>query len=158
MRDRLAIAHRTVDGKPQGDEDVAGIAIWASVSDAVDAKITEQVKAGVFPVRLAGEDWVSGDKVWLLDVIAGDRKGTAVLTNFRQLSGERAVKIHPLVARLIDPEVLEKLRGAAEAGARKPQAPADTAAFPEPRGSERGSSKTARPDPNQSQFKSIKPE
>jgi hypothetical protein len=29
MRDRLAIAHRTLDGKPQGDEDVAG----ASVSD-----------------------------------------------------------------------------------------------------------------------------
>ena len=111
MRDRLAIAHRTVDGKPQGDEDVAGIAIWASVSDAVDAKITEQVKAGVFPVRLANEDWTSGDKVWLLDVIAGDRKAaTAVLANFRQLSGERAVKIHPIVARMIDPDVLEKLK------------------------------------------------
>jgi cytolysin-activating lysine-acyltransferase len=111
MRDRLAIAHRTVDGRPQGDEDVAGIAIWASVSDSVDAKITEQVKAGVFPVRLANEDWASGDTVWLLDVIAGDRKAaTAVLANFRQLSGERAVKIHPLVARMIDPEVLEKLK------------------------------------------------
>lgn len=69
MRDRLAIAHRTVDGKPQGEDDVAGIAIWASVSEAVDAKITEQVKAGVFPLRLAGEDWASGDTVWLLDVI-----------------------------------------------------------------------------------------
>jgi hypothetical protein len=111
MRDRLAIAHRTVDGKPQGEEDVAGIAIWASVSDSVDAKITEQVKAGVFPVRLANEDWVSGDKVWLLDVIAGDRKAaTAVLANFRQLSGERAVKIHPLVARLMDAEILEKMK------------------------------------------------
>jgi hemolysin-activating ACP:hemolysin acyltransferase len=52
----------------------------------VDAKITEQVKAGVFPVRLANEDWTSGDKVWLLDVIAGDRKAaTAVLANFRRL-------------------------------------------------------------------------
>jgi hemolysin-activating ACP:hemolysin acyltransferase len=111
MRDRLAIAHRTVDGKPQGEDDVAGIAIWASVSDAVDAKITEQVKAGVFPVRLASEDWASGDTVWLLDVIAGDRKAaTAVLTNFRQLSGERAVKIHPLVARLVDAEILEKMK------------------------------------------------
>ena len=115
MRDRLAIAHRTVEGKPQGEDDVAGIAIWASVSDAVDAKITEQVKAGVFPVRLANEDWASGDKVWLLDVIAGDRNAaTAVLTNFRQLSGARAVKIHPLVARLVDAEILEKLRAAAD--------------------------------------------
>src|SRR5882724_2919112 len=116
MRDRLAIAHRTVEGKPQGEEDVAGIAIWASVSDSVDAKITEQVKAGVFPVRLANEDWEIGDTVWLLDVIAGDRKAaTAVLANFRQLSGQRAVKIHPLVARMIDPDVLEKLRMAADA-------------------------------------------
>jgi hemolysin-activating ACP:hemolysin acyltransferase len=111
MRDRLAIAHRTVDGKPQGEEDVAGIAIWASVSDSVDEKITEQVKAGVFPVRLANEDWASGDTVWLLDVIAGDRKAaTAVLANFRQLSGERAVKIHPIVARLVDAEILQKMK------------------------------------------------
>jgi hemolysin-activating ACP:hemolysin acyltransferase len=112
MRDRLAIARRGVEG--QGEEDVAGIAIWASVSEAVDAKITEQVKAGVFPVRLANEDWASGDKVWLLDVIAGDRKAaTAVLANFRQLSGERDVKIHPIVARLVDKEILGKMKARA---------------------------------------------
>jgi hemolysin-activating ACP:hemolysin acyltransferase len=112
MRDRISIARRGVEGQPPDDHDVAGIAIWASVSKAVDAKIVEQVKAGLFPVRLANEDWASGDTVWLLDVIAGDRKAaTAVLTNFRQLSGERPVKMHPLVARMIDPAVLEKLQG-----------------------------------------------
>ncbi|MEO8375032.1 MAG: toxin-activating lysine-acyltransferase [Sphingomonas bacterium] len=112
MRDRVAIACTRTEGKPEGDEQsVAGIAIWASVSDAVDAKITEQVKAGVFPVRIANEDWVSGDTLWLLDVIAGDRKqATAVLANFRQLSGERPVKVHPIVARSVDPAVLEKMR------------------------------------------------
>jgi len=114
MRDRMAIARRGVEGQPPDQDDVAGIAIWASVSEAVDAKITEQVKAGVFPVRLASEDWASGDTVWLLDVIAGDRKAaTAVLANFRQLSGERAVKIHPLVGRLIDQDVLEKMKARA---------------------------------------------
>ncbi len=89
------------------------------MSDAVDAKITEQMKAGVFPVRMANEDWVSGDTLWLLDVIAGDRKqATAVLANFRQLSGERAVKVHPIVARSVDPAVLEKMRvRGAEGGA-----------------------------------------
>jgi cytolysin-activating lysine-acyltransferase len=123
MRDRVAIARRGVKGEPPDEEDVAGIAIWASVSETVDAKITEQVKAGVFPVRLASEDWASGDRVWLLDVIAGDRKAaTAVLANFRQVSGERAVKIHPLVGRLIDPDVLEKLK------ARAVAAPADAGA------------------------------
>ena len=120
LRDRVAIAHRQVkgaDGAGRVDEaSVAGIAIWATVSDAVDAGITEQVKAGVFPVRLGAGDWRSGENVWLLDVIAGGaRAATSVLANFRQLAGERVVKIHPMVGRLIEPEALERLRGGAKA-------------------------------------------
>ena len=119
LRDRVAIAHKSVkaeDGSMKVDEQtIAGIAIWATVSDAVDAKIAEQVKAGTFPVRLSPDDWLSGDHVWLLDVVAADRKqATSVLANFRQIAGERPVRIHPVVARLIDPEVLEKLRVAAK--------------------------------------------
>lgn len=112
MRDRIAIAHSRTEGKPDGDDQtVAGIAIWATVSAAVDAKITEQVRAGVFPVRLTTEDWASGDIVWLMDVIASDRQqATRVLGNFKQLSKERPVKIHPMVARLIDPVALDKIR------------------------------------------------
>ena len=112
MRDRVAIAYSRAKDAPDGNEpSVAGIAIWASVSDAVDAKITEQVNAGVFPVRLANEDWVSGDTVWLLDVIAADTKqATAVLANFKQLSGERLVKVHPIVRRSVEAGVLEKMR------------------------------------------------
>ena len=95
-----------------GQETVAGIALWATVSDAVDARITEQIKAGIFPVRLSPEDWASGETVWLLDVVAADRRqATSVLANFRQVAGGRAVKIAPLVMRLIDPEVVAKLRG-----------------------------------------------
>ena len=128
LRDRVAIAHKSVkgkDGKLKVDEEtIAGIAIWASVSDAVDAKITEQTKTGSFPVRLGPDDWVSGNNVWLLDVVAADRKqATSVLANFRQLAGERPVKIHPVVARLIDPDVLAKLRVAAK-----------NSAFPAPKG------------------------
>ena len=71
---------------------MAGIAIWATVPEvviaAVDAKIAEQIKAGVFPVRLASDDWTSGEVVWLLDVIAADRSQAhrtfgRVLANFR---------------------------------------------------------------------------
>ena len=118
LRDRVAIAHKSItvpDGTLAVDEEtIAGIAIWATVSDAVDAKITEQIKTGAFPVRLAPDDWVSGNHVWLLDVIASDRRqATSVLANFRQLAGDRPVRIHPVVARLIDPDVLAKLRVAA---------------------------------------------
>jgi cytolysin-activating lysine-acyltransferase len=116
LRNRVAIAHKSVmeNGQTKVDEEtIAGIAIWASVSPAVDAKIAEQTKAGVFPLRLAPDDWTSGDLPWLLDVIAADRtQATSVLANFRQVVGEKPIKIHPMVARLIDPAVLEKLKGA----------------------------------------------
>jgi cytolysin-activating lysine-acyltransferase len=133
LRNRVAIAHKSVteNGQTKVDEEsIAGIAIWASVSPAVDAKIAEQTKAGVFPLRLAPEDWTSGDLPWLLDVIAADRQqATSVLANFRQLVGDKPIKIHPMVARLIDPAVLEKLKGAM---AEPSNAPAAT--MPEPQG------------------------
>lgn len=69
---------------------------------------------------------MSGDTLWLLDVIAGDRKqATAVLANFKQLSGERPVKVHPIVARSVDPTILEKMQV-------RPQEAAET--IPEPAG------------------------
>jgi cytolysin-activating lysine-acyltransferase len=125
LRNRVAIAHKSVveNGVSRVDEEaIAGIAIWASVSPAVDAKISEQTKSGIFPLRLAPEDWTSGDLPWLIDVIAGDRQqATAVLANFRQLVGDKAIKIHPMVARLIDPAVLEKLRVASAGEGPNPE-------------------------------------
>ncbi|OAS18098.1 toxin-activating lysine-acyltransferase [Methylobacterium platani] len=108
-RDRIAIARTGGEGRL---EETAGIAIWASVSDEVDAKIREQVQARVFPVRLKPEEWTSGETAWLLDVIApSQRVATAVLANFRQVVQDRAVRVHPVVAQLVDPAVLERMRG-----------------------------------------------
>ena len=45
------------------------------------------------------------------------RAATPVLANFRQLAGERVVKIHPVVGRLIEPDVLERLRGGGKGAA-----------------------------------------
>jgi cytolysin-activating lysine-acyltransferase len=127
LRNRVAIAHKSVteNGVSKVDEEsIAGIAIYATVSPAVDAKIAEQTKAGVFPVRLNPEDWTSGDLPWLLDVIAADRQqATSVLANFRQVLGEKSIKIHPMVARLIDPAVLEKLKLASTEPQTAPAAP-----------------------------------
>jgi hemolysin-activating ACP:hemolysin acyltransferase len=111
VRDRIAIA--TPKPASQAEPDIgalAGIAIWASVSQEVDAKIREQIKAGVFPLRLKADDWTSGNTVWLLDVIAPTRQlATAVLAHFRQLAGDRKVFIHPMIARLVDPKLLKQL-------------------------------------------------
>ncbi len=102
-------------------EQVSAIAFWASVSDAVDAKIREQVKAGAFPIRLKPEEWASGDTVWLLDVIAPSQKlATAVLANFSKVLPKKdggksgQVRIHPIVARQVDPELLKKMGAVAE--------------------------------------------
>jgi hypothetical protein len=90
--------------------DVSGMAIWASVSEEVDAKIQDQIKGGVFPLRLAPDDWQSGEINWLLDFIAPDKATTLkVISNFGQVLKGGALKIHPLVTRLVDREVLEKM-------------------------------------------------
>jgi hemolysin-activating ACP:hemolysin acyltransferase len=111
-RDRIAIAKTGAEAGGEGKvEETAGIAIWASVSDAVDAKIREQIQARVFPLRLKAEDWNSGDTTWLLDVIAPSQKvATAVLANFKQVVKDKPVRIHPLVSQLVDPAVLEKMK------------------------------------------------
>lgn len=43
---------------------VVGVALWASVSDEVDARLSSGV------TRLAPLDWKSGDTLWLVDIIA----------------------------------------------------------------------------------------
>ena len=125
IRDRIAIAY---PGKPDDrlSGDVSGVAIWASVSDEVDAKIREQIAGGVFPVRLKADDWTSGDNNWLLDVIAADQKTTAaVIANFRQLVKEGGLKLHPLVTRLVDAETLRKM-GASRAEMTAPATAPET--------------------------------
>ena len=118
LRNRIAIAHaKPKDGAeaPQTDA-LAGIAIWAKVSPEVDAKIREQIKAKVFPLRLKSEDWASGDITWLLDVIAPNPKlATAVLANFRRMVGEGELFAHPMIRGLIDRDVLNKAADAPKA-------------------------------------------
>ncbi len=121
LRDRIAIAYpRKADGPV--DRDMVGLAIWASVSPEVDATIRQQIKDGVFPIRLKSEDWTSGEIYWLFDVIAQDPKAVAaVIANFRTVAKASELRLHPLITRLLDAETLEKL------GARKkpePSAPA----------------------------------
>jgi cytolysin-activating lysine-acyltransferase len=97
---------------------LAGIAFWATVSEAVDAKIREQIKGGAFPIRLKPEDWNSGEHVWLFDVIAPSQKmASSVLANFKQVVKQGGdVRIHPMVARQVDPELLKKMGAAVDGG------------------------------------------
>lgn len=108
IKERIAIAQ----SKP-GEEGLArteGIAIWATVSDEVDAKIREQIKAGVFPTRLTADDWRSGETIWLLDIIAPTKETTSkVLMNFHKIAGGKRAHMHPVIGKLVDGEVLERM-------------------------------------------------
>ncbi len=122
LRDRIAIASPlSADGRAN-ETDTAGIAIWASVSEAVDAKISEQVRAGVFPIRLQADDWASGKINWLLDVIAPNAQlATSVVTTFRQVTNDDELRIHPVVSKLVDIAALKDgKRTAASAEASSP--------------------------------------
>ena len=115
IRDRIAIAQRAGEGVQA--QDIAGVAIWASVSDEADARLREQIKGGVWPLRLKAEDWNSGDNNWLLDVIAPDQRSTAsVIANFRQVVKQGSLKLHPLITRLVDSETLEKMGATRDGG------------------------------------------
>lgn len=117
IRDRIAVAH-SAQSDPELS-DIAGVAIWASVSEEVDGQIRDQIRAGVFPVRLKAEDWTSGSINWLLDVIAPDARSTAsVIANFSQVVKEGSLRLHPIVTRLVDAETLKKM------GAEKMASPA----------------------------------
>src|SRR5687768_4915505 len=45
IRDRIAIAQRAGEGLQA--QDIAGVAIWASVSDEAEERLREQIKGGV---------------------------------------------------------------------------------------------------------------
>ena len=45
----------------------AGIAMWAAVSEAVDARLRSGSQQ---PIKLTFEEWKSGPKLWLIDLIA----------------------------------------------------------------------------------------
>ena len=113
MLDRVAVASTKPKDDDTGLPMLAGIAIWASVSEEVDAKIREQVRAGVFPVRLKADEWTSGETHWLLDVVAPNpQAAVSVIGNFRQVTQAERLNIHPFVVRSLPEEAAERLRGA----------------------------------------------
>lgn len=127
IRDRIAIAQR--EGKSAGEQDIAGVAIWASLSDEAEDRLRDQIKGGAWPVRMKPEDWTSGQNNWLIDVIATDKAATAsVIANFGKVAKEGSLKLHPLITRLVDEETLKKM------GAQKSGTAADPVATKAPAG------------------------
>ena len=87
------------------------------VTEKVDAKVREQIKAGVWPIRLKSEEWTGGDIHWLLDVIAPNQEVTQQLVAALASKIEGMdMRLHPGIARLVDQDVLKKMGAARQAG------------------------------------------
>lgn len=128
IRDRVAIAQRS--GDKAAAQDIAGVAVWASLSDEAEGRLRDQIAGGTWPIRLKADDWNSGQNNWLIDVIAADRKATAsVIANFRQVIKEGSLKLHPLITRLVDEETLKQMGAQKDGG---------NAAEPAPQGAPEG--------------------
>ncbi len=119
LKGRLAIATgKAADAADDAEGSLAGIAIWASLSEEAELRLREQIASGVFPARLKPADWASGDNVWLLDVIAPTRQlASAVLANLRQVLPSDELSVHPVAAAQVEPELLKAMRAGSKAGA-----------------------------------------
>ncbi|MDW4548704.1 hypothetical protein R5H32_04995 [Defluviimonas sp. D31] len=62
------------------------------------------------------EEWQPGSVNRLLDIIARNRETTGrVIANAKQMAKKGNLRLHPIVTRLVDAEVLKKM-GAEKAG------------------------------------------
>lgn len=93
-----------------GDQQLSAVAVWAHVSPEVEGKIERQIKAGVFPIKLQEGDWRSGEHVWVLDIIAPNAAmAEAVIGQLASVVKTTDVRLHPIVTRMLDPQILEKI-------------------------------------------------
>jgi cytolysin-activating lysine-acyltransferase len=116
MHNRISVCYGAPASMPQR-LNTAGFTFWASVSTEVDAKLNEQVRAGVFPVRLKPEDWTSGTIHWLLDIVAPNpHVASQMLVNFHQIAKGNMVKFHPILGTLVDKNMLRNLISAVSPG------------------------------------------
>lgn len=109
LQDHLTVV--SASHKEQQGSQLVGALMWAKVSTDVDCKIREQIRSGVFPVRLKSNEWSRDDIVWLLDVIAPTKSlATRLVAEIgRDRFGNTPVNAHPLLKSLIDSKALRDL-------------------------------------------------
>ena len=57
-----------------------GVALWASVSDEIDERLTKDLNR---PLKLRPEEWMSGDNKWLIDLIAPQPVASSLFDQLR---------------------------------------------------------------------------
>lgn len=71
-----------------------GVAVWACVSDEVDARLRS---AADQPLKLAPQDWKSGPHLWLIDFVAPSAIAPSMLADLV----EKVAKGRPMAAQTV---------------------------------------------------------
>ncbi|WP_316862473.1 toxin-activating lysine-acyltransferase [uncultured Cohaesibacter sp.] len=79
------------DGEETGATIPLGLALWAKVSEEVDAKLKAQKEAGA-PLRLAPQDWTSGDIPWLVLTVGPEAVRKSLIDKAREAQGGKRVE------------------------------------------------------------------
>ncbi len=58
-----------------------GVALWASVSDEVDQRLSENPDG---PIQLKPNEWKSGDNLWIIDIVARPEVGVKILGDLKK--------------------------------------------------------------------------
>jgi|GEM_PF-514380 len=68
---RIFLGRQQNPQNPQQQAEVPmGVAFWAMLSKEVERRFTEAVKDGSGPVQLRPQDWNSGNRLWLIELVA----------------------------------------------------------------------------------------
>jgi cytolysin-activating lysine-acyltransferase len=68
---RIFLGRQSNPENPQQQAEVPmGVAFWAMFSKEVERRFTEAVKSGSGPVQLKPKDWNSGNRLWLIELVA----------------------------------------------------------------------------------------
>ncbi|RKF16828.1 toxin-activating lysine-acyltransferase [Roseovarius spongiae] len=107
LQNRIALARLTSEEEGARPA-LRGFAFWASLDAEAEAKVKEQIAAQVFPIRLRADEWRSGERVWLLDVVAETREiATQLFIKFgRSPEVNGPFSSHPIISKLVDNDVL----------------------------------------------------
>jgi len=68
---RIFLGRQSNPDNPQQQAEVPmGVAFWAMFSKEAERRFTEAVKSGTGPVQLKPKDWNSGNRLWLIELVA----------------------------------------------------------------------------------------
>ena len=82
--------------RPQdnGESVAAGLALWASVSDEVNQRLSASKE---LPLRLTPEEWKSGSNLWLVDLVAPSALARSMLKDL----DEKVAQGRPIAAHAV---------------------------------------------------------